>query len=116
MNLHQRFAAKTTSELIIILESQDGYTPEALTTAEEELRARNIPEAELKKEAWEYVLQVAQETMNRLDPLNDELVPPESHFLTKREVKEIYLEELEALIKRKEGFRFDVWKYAIGGF
>jgi len=115
IDLRKRFAAKDTPTLVGILESPEAYTPEAYAVAEEELYSRLIPEVELKKLASDFVRQVAQEKMNRLDPLNDELVLPKSHFLLKKEVKDIYLEELNALMKRKDGFRFDVWQYAMGG-
>lgn len=116
MNLRHRFAAKTTTELVTILENPKGYTKEAYEVAEEELLSRQLPHQTLKDMAWQMVKDKAIEQMDRLDPLNDELTPGESFFLSKTEVKEVYLAELKALMERKEGFRFDVWKYAIGGF
>lgn len=116
MNLRQRFAAKDTAELIGILENCTGYTAEAYGMAEEELLSRQLPYEDLKAQARQLVVEKARTQMDRLDPLNDELVPVESYFLSKSEVKKIYLAELKALMERKEGFRFDVWKYAIGGF
>ncbi len=115
MDLRKKFAAKDTPTLVGILETPGAYTPEAHVVAEEELYSRLIPRPELKQIATDFVRKIAQEEMNRLDPLNDELVLPKSHFLEKEEVKSIYLEELNALMKRKDGFRFDVWQYAMGG-
>jgi len=38
-----------------------------------------------------------------------------SFFLSKAELKEIYKAQMELLLENNSGFRFDVWKYAIGG-
>ena len=38
-----------------------------------------------------------------------------SHFLSEDEVKEIYITQLEEYMKHREGFRFNVWQYALGG-
>jgi len=47
--------------------------------------------------------------------LNDELVIPTSHFLSKAEIKDLLVVEFENFLEDKDSFRFDVWKYSIGG-
>lgn len=115
MDLKKKMAEKKTTTLVEMLETIGGYTSEAIEIMDAELRSRNIPMKELKKLASDFIKNKAKDQMNHLDPLNDELIISESYFLSKTEVKNIYIEEFATFMKEKEGFRFDVWKYAIGG-
>jgi len=53
--------------------------------------------------------------LNELNPVNDELKILKSHWLSEAEMRKMIKEEFKLLLERKDGFRFDVLKYAIGG-
>ncbi len=116
MNLAKRYARKDSRELVEILESPKHFQPEALRVAEAELISRKLPDEAVHELAMAVNRERIADLLNRLDPLNDELKPPESYFLTRQEIVDLLKEEFAKFIKTKESFRFDVWKYAIGGF
>ena len=116
MDLRKKYVLKSTAELVAVLEMPDNYTPEALTAAKEAIEDRIKHEAdEINQIALEFNTNKVWEQLNSLNPLNDELVFFKSHFLDEVTIKKIYKEQFEKLLKEKEGFRFDVWQYAIGG-
>lgn len=115
MSLYLTYIRKSDVELMGILERPADYTQEAIEVVNEIFYERSISPEELRKMAIEVNEQIAEDTMLRLDPLNDELVFHESIFLDKDEIKEIYTAALKEHMSRKEGFKFNVWMYAVGG-
>jgi len=115
MDLAKRYAKKDTKTLIQVLENEQDFSSEALAAAEAELGYRNIEPTAFDT----LVLDVNRERiinlLNRLNPVNDELVVPKSRWLTDEEMRNLTKEEFQLLLKRKDGFRFNVWNYAVGG-
>lgn len=115
MSLYLNYIRKTDIELITIIENPDDYTQEALDVVNEIFVDRKIAPEELRKMVLDVNKKIADETMLKLDPLNDELEFHESVFLDSAEIKEIYTKALKDHMSRKDGFKFNVWLYALGG-
>lgn len=115
MDLAKRYARKDTKTLIQVLENPADFSPEALAAAEAELDFRNIEPEALNNLILEVNRERIIELLNHLNPVNDELVVPKSHWLTDEEMRKMTKEEFKLLLDRKDGFRFNVWNYAIGG-
>lgn len=115
MSLYLNYIRKSELELITIIENPEDYTQEALDVVNEIFVDRKIAPEELREMALEVNRKKAEATIQRLDPLNDELEFHESVFLDSKEVKEIYVKALKEHMSRKEGFKFNVWLYAMGG-
>lgn len=115
MSLYLTYIRKPDIELITILENPESYTQDALDVVNEIFVERKIAPEELREMVLKVNRQRAEETMLSLDPLNDDLVFHESIFLDSEEVKEIYTKALKEHMERKEGFKFNVWLYALGG-
>jgi len=115
MDLAKRYARKDTKTLVKILEHPEDFSAEALAAAEAELGFRNVESEEMEALVLEVNRARIVELLNRLNPINDELVVPKSRWLTDTEMRNLTKDEFESLLKRKDGFRFDVWKYAVGG-
>ncbi len=115
MTLRERYENRSDFDLIKVLENQEQFTKECATVVQEIFSTRIVEAAKLK----EMALQINQEKVNQilseLDPLNDDINIHKSLFLDEEEVKHIYVQELKQLIESKEGFRFNVWLYALGG-
>jgi len=115
VNHYQRYLQKDTSELVKVIETPEDYQPEVIKIAKEILEDRKLPQEELHSMAAELQRDRIIKMLNNLDPINDELIAPQSFFLSPEEIKTMLQEEFAQFIKDKEGFRFDVWKYSIGG-
>ncbi len=115
MSLYLNYIRKTDLELIQILEHPESYTQEALDVVNEIFVERKIEPDRLREMVLKVNHEKAEATIQRLDPLNDDLEFHESIFLDSEEIKEIYLSELKIHMNRKEGFKFNVWLYALGG-
>lgn len=98
-----------------ILENSVNYTPEAQEIVKEIFDEKKIEGEELRALAIEANEQIIEETILKLDPLNDELTFHESNYLDSAEIKEMYTSILKKHMDRKEGFKFNVWMYALGG-
>lgn len=115
MSLYLNYIRKTDLELITILENPEDYTQEALDVVNEIFVDRKLDPEQLREMVLKVNRQRAEDTIQRLDPLNDELEFHESIFLDSAEVKEMYVKALKEHMSRKEGFKFNVWLYALGG-
>lgn len=115
MSLYLTYIRKSNLELISIIENSEDYTPEALDVIHEIFDERNIDEAELRRLVLEVNQKKIEEKIMKLDPLNDELTYHESDYLDSAEIKEMYKKTLKDHMDRKEGFKFNVWLYALGG-
>ncbi len=115
MNLAKRYARKDTKTLITVLEHPENYSPEALEAAEAELNFRELEEEVIYALVDEVNRERIVKMLNELNPVNDELKLLKSHWLSEAEMRRITKEEFKLLLDRKDGFRFDVLKYAIGG-
>jgi len=115
MSLYLTYIRKTDFELMFILESPDDYTQEALDVVYEIFDEKKIEGEELRALAIEVNQKKIEDIFLKLDPLNDELKPHTSKFLDSAEIKEMYLEMLKKHMSRKDGFKFNVWQYAMGG-
>jgi len=98
-----------------ILESPEKYTQEAMDVVIEIFEEKKIEGEELKALALEVNRKKIEAILLKFDPLNDELNPHESQYLDTAEIKSLYLEILKEHISRKDGFKFDVMQYAMGG-
>lgn len=116
MNLYERYIKKETRALVHVLEAPENYQAAVIEIVKEILQQRDEPYDKLTAMAGYFQRKQIIDMLQYLDPLNDELKLPVSHFLSKSEMKEMLIEEFEIFMKDKDGFRFDVWKYAIGGF
>lgn len=115
MSLYLKYVSKTDLELVSIMEHPEDYTQSAIDVINEIFDDREIDQTELRKIVVEVNSKKAEAIIQRLDPLNDELEFHESVFLDSKEVKEIYIKALKEHMSRKEGFKFNVWLYAMGG-
>lgn len=115
MNLYERYIQKETRELVHVLESPQNYQEEVIKITSEILTERNEPYEKLMVIAENFQRKQIISMLNALDPLNDELKIPVSHFMSKAEIKDMLVEEFEKFMENKDSFRFDVWKYSIGG-
>ena len=98
-----------------ILESPENYTKEAMDVVNEIFEEKKIEGEDLRNLALEVNQAKIEEIIMKLDPLNDELTFHESKFLDSEEIKEMYISTLKKHMERKEGFKFNVWLYALGG-
>lgn len=115
MDLAKRYARKDTKTLIMVLEHPEDYSKEALQAAEAELNFRELDEEVIYALVDEVNRERIVKMLNGLNPINDELKILKSYWLSETEMKRIIKEEFKLLLERKDGFRFDVLKYAIGG-
>ena len=115
MDLAKRYARKDTKTLISVLEHPEDYSPEALEAAEAELNFRELDEEVILALVDEVNRERIVKMLDSLHPVNDELKLLKSHWLTEEEMRRMTKEEFKLLLERKDGFRFDVLKYAIGG-
>jgi hypothetical protein len=115
MNLAKRYARKDTKTLISVLEHPADYSAEALEAAEAELNFRELEEEVIYALVDEVNRERIVKMLNEFNPVNDELKLLKSHWLSESEMRRITKEEFKLLLDRKDGFRFDVLKYAIGG-
>ena len=115
MDLAKRYARKDTKTLISVLEHPEDYSAEALEAAEAELNFRELDEEVILALVDEVNRERITKMLDSLNPINDELKLLKSQWLTEEEMRRITKEEFKLLLERKDGFRFDVLKYAIGG-
>jgi len=115
MSLYLTYIQKTDLELMTILESPEDYTKEALEIINEIFQERRIEGEDLRALAIEANKKKIEDIFLQLDPLNDEIKPHTSDYLDSAEIKEMYKEILKEHMSRKDGFKFNVWLYAIGG-
>jgi len=115
MSLYLTYIRKSDFELMSILESPEDYTQAALDVIMEIFDERKINGQDLLALAREVNQQKIEEIFLKLDPLNDELKPHKSMYLDAAEIKEMYLVQLKEHMSRKDGFKFNVWQYAMGG-
>lgn len=115
MDLAKRYARKDTKTLISVLEHPENFSSKALETAEAELNFRKLDEAVIYALVDEVNRERIVKMLNELNPVNDELKVLKSYWLSDSEMRKITKEEFKLLLERKDGFRFDVLKYAIGG-
>lgn len=115
VKLYERYLHKTSEELVEVIEAKENFQPEIPKIALEILKERNLPHEQILKLSTDFQRARIVKMLNELDPLNDELTIPTSFFLGKEDIKELLRNEFEKFIQNKEGFRFDVWQYSIGG-
>lgn len=115
MTLKERYESKSTEELVEIMDSPKKYTPQVLDIVKVLIYDRKIDRELLKTMATVYNRKKARKQYEHLDPLNDEIEITTSEFLTEDELRPIYADELNAFIQDQDGFRFNVWLYALGG-
>ena len=115
MTLKERYEGKSTKELVEIMDSPTDYTPQVLDIVKVLIYDRKIDSELLKSMAFVFNRKKARKQFEHLDPLNDEIEITASEFLTEEELRPIYADELNAFIQDQDGFRFNVWLYALGG-
>lgn len=115
MTLAKRYARKDTKTLINVLEHPEDYSTEAWKTAEAELQFRELDDEVIYALVEEVNRERIIKMLNEFNPVNDELKILKSYWLSEPEMKKMIKEEFKLLLERKDGFRFDVLKYAIGG-
>lgn len=101
--------------LIEIIDNPGNTDKATIREAKQELFRRPISSTQIEELAVEANRKIANEIIVNQDLSEKEITIHQSKFLNEEEIKQIYIEELEAYIKYKDQFRFDVWKFAIGG-
>lgn len=115
MTLRDRYINQPNYELLSIVENPENYTEECIKVVEGILELRIIEPKELKSMVTEINLKKIREKLGKFDPINDEISLHESQYLSKKTIKKMYMNEVKILMDKRDGFRFDVWQYAIGG-
>ncbi len=101
--------------LIEIIENPENEASPLKSQAKDELQSRKLLSETIKEMAMTVNATIAYERVSNEDHSTEEVSMHESNFLEEEEIRKIYLDQLEKLIKYKNQFRFDVWSYAIGG-
>ncbi len=83
--------------------------------AGKELKSRSLDPETLRASALEANEAIAYSVISNESITSEAVGMHDSQFLSKEDLREIYLEQLEKFILYKDQFRFDVWAYAIGG-
>ncbi|MFT6322112.1 MAG: hypothetical protein ACJAT4_003047 [Granulosicoccus sp.] len=102
----------TLIHLIECPEEKSKFNKDDLKT---ELSSREILETELKNIIIKENEMIARMNLENDDITEEKVNMHQSHFLSEEKVKEIYITQLEEYMKHREGFRFNVWQYALGG-
>jgi len=113
--LKDRIASKTNIELIEAIDSPADYSQEAINLYKLELEHRRLPKDTIAELATDFNTTKTYQLLEQSDPFVESPSMHKSFFLSKAELKEIYKAQMELLLENNSGFRFDVWKYAIGG-
>jgi len=85
-----------------------------LYIANNELKNRQLESEVVKSMATEINTPIALAALER-DVFDNNPSVHKSAFLSDDEIKAIYNSQMEIMMENQSGFRFDVWKYAIGG-
>lgn len=115
MDFKARYENEDDKTIVNMIESPADFVKECRDAVYEILEERAISKEELKQFAKDINRSKARAQFEKLDPLNDEIQILESAFLTEEELKPIYADELNAFMQDRDGFRFNVWLYALGG-
>lgn len=83
--------------------------------AQTELKSRSLDPETLRASALAANESIAYAVISSEDITSEGVGMHDSQFLSKEDLREIYLDQLEKFILYKDQFRFDVWAYAIGG-
>ena len=105
----------TDAELIEIIDHPKYCDTKVREKAGLELKSRARSPEMLRSSAIEANEAIAYALISNDDIMRETVSMHESQFLSKEELREIYIEQLEKFIQYKDQFRFDVWAYAIGG-
>ena len=116
MALDEKLMELDIKSLIEIIEKPENEGTQYQIRAKDELEDRNISPEELNALAKEVNNAMAYEMIMNEDVTKEEVSIHKSSFLDEVEIRQIYIEQLDKYIKKKDLFRFDVWSYAIGGF
>ena len=107
--------ASKLHEIVTIVENPDDYRESMVEVAHEALQLEGVSETEVKEIATEIVREKCKIIMKNFSPLTDKLMPPSSHFLSKKEVLEVLKVVFDEYMDRRDSMGIDVWSYAIGG-
>ena len=101
--------------LIHLIESPEENSNYDKNELKAEWSKREILDEELKNIIVKENEIIARMVLENDDITEEKVNMHSSHFLSEDEVKEIYITQLEEYMKHREGFRFNVWQYALGG-
>lgn len=113
-SLRARHQDKSNEALLHIIENSENYTAECIEVVSEILDNRMLSDEEIKEVIVPIHINKIRQALKNLDPLNDEIKIPESKYLSKAQIKKLYIEQMKIFMEEKEGFRFDVWSYTVG--
>ncbi len=116
MDFRKKYINATEKELIYVIENPEIFRPDVIDIAKDIFSMRLISDEAIQHIAVEVNAERIKTKMAKLNPAMDDISIHTSYFLEKSTIKQLYIEALELLIQEKDAFRFDVWKYAIGGF
>ena len=114
MTLEERYNKAETKELVEIIENKECYTIDCVNVVISEFENRNINDGSIELFAEEIIHRKFKEFLEKFDPYSSKINVLESSFLSSEKVIEIQKQEFDKWLDKREGFGFDVWKYAIG--
>ena len=90
MTLAERYQTYELSELIHILEESHEYQPQAVETANQEIKRRGTTNEALLSAARQRLSAKIETYLNGFDVINDKLELPKSNVLNEEEVKLVF--------------------------
>ena len=115
MQLSDRIRRKSDQELIELAENHESFTVAARKLALAEIELRQLAPAYIQAIAEDFNRDLMRKRLDTFDVFTEVFLIPRSNFLTPEQMKNLLKEEFEAMMKDREGFRFDVMQYAMGG-
>ena len=114
MTLEERYNKAETKELVEIIENKECYTIDCVNVVISEFETRSINDGSTEIFAEEILRLKFKESLEKFNPYSSKIKVFESSFLSPKKVLEIQKQEFDKWLDKREGFGFDVWKYAIG--
>ena len=112
--LRNVYIDKSNYDLMVVIETPEDYSAEAITVAKEILAERELGAEDLRAMALIINTDIAAKKLKKFNPSSIKLELHESYFLDADTIKEIYSQELKELMDRKDSLRFNALIYAIG--
>lgn len=109
----KRYAAKSSAELVQIIETAEDYQPTAIEAAKAILNARNLDQAEILKLARSVQKVKIERYLDAFSVVNDRLQLPESHFLNEEEMKLLFGICFTRWKEENDDMIPDSWLYAM---
>ena len=102
-------------KLVYLIESPQKDSNIDVESLKEELTKRNVNDDVLIPIIVNQNTIIAKEVLSNEGIATEKVEMHTSHLLPIDELREIYIDQMEVYMSYKDGFRFDVWSYAVGG-